>query len=123
MTTMLETFTLGELAELLGAGLDAAYADVRCSGASSDTRTMVPGQLFVALSGPRFDAHDFLGAAQSAGARAALVSKDSCAPGGLPALVVPDVLEALKSVGAAVWRRATERGARTIALTGSNGKT
>jgi len=123
MATMLETFTLGELARILGAEVDDAHAEVRCRGASSDTRTIASGQLFAALGGPRFDAHDFLETARDAGAAAALVSDVSRVPAGMPALVVPDVLLGLKSLGAAVWARATERGARTIALTGSNGKT
>ena len=50
---------------------------------STDTRTIGPGDLFVALKGPRFDAHEFLGEAQSKGARAAVVRRGTAPVPGL----------------------------------------
>jgi UDP-N-acetylmuramoyl-tripeptide--D-alanyl-D-alanine ligase len=64
--------TLAEFARLCGgrlAGADAAFTDV-----VSDSRTLAPGQLFVALSGPKFDGNDFVAAAHAAGAAGAVVS-------------------------------------------------
>ena len=52
--------------ELIGA--DRAY-----TGVSTDTRTLKPGELFVALRGPRFNANDFVAAAEAAGAAGAVV--------------------------------------------------
>jgi UDP-N-acetylmuramoyl-tripeptide--D-alanyl-D-alanine ligase len=80
------------------------------------------GDLFVALRGERFDAHDFLPQAQAAGAVAALAERgleDAALPG-LPGLLVPDSLHALQQL-AAGWRAGWP--GPLIAVTGSNGKT
>ena len=69
----------------------------------TDTRTLQPGDLFVALKGERFDAHDFLPQARAAGAVAA-VAHGGLAAAGLPGIEVPDTLAALGAllpVGAA----------------------
>ena len=89
------------------------------SGVSIDTRTLVPGDLFVALTAAR-DGHDFVADALAKGAAAAMVSR---VPEGVPAerlLVVGDVLSGLEGLGRA--GRARVRG-RVIAVTGSVGKT
>ncbi|MFO1327135.1 MAG: UDP-N-acetylmuramoyl-tripeptide--D-alanyl-D-alanine ligase [Rubrivivax sp.] len=85
----------------------------------SDTRTLQPGDLFVALKGERFDAHDFLPQARAAGAAAALAER-GIADAGLPGLQVADSLQALQQLAAA-WRRSVP--VSLIAVTGSNGKT
>ena len=85
----------------------------------SDTRTLRAGDLFVALRGERFDAHDFLPQARAAGAVAALAER-GLAEAGLPGLQVPDALAALQQLAAAWRRRFT---LPLIAVTGSNGKT
>ena len=89
-------------------------------GVSIDTRTIRPGDLFVALSDVR-DGHDFVAQALAKGAVAALVSRlpDGVAPEA-PLLIVPDVLAALEGLGRAA--RARTR-ARVIGVTGSVGKT
>jgi UDP-N-acetylmuramoyl-tripeptide--D-alanyl-D-alanine ligase len=87
------------------------------SGISIDTRSLEKGDLFVALKDVR-DGHDFLDAAYAAGASAALVSDRAKANG--PALVVSDVLDALRNMA----DTSRERGkAKRIAITGSVGKT
>ena len=89
-------------------------------GVSIDTRTLQPGDLFVALKDVR-DGHDFVAQALEKGAAAALVSR---VPDGLssgaPLLVVPDVLKALEDLGRAARARAK---ARVVGVTGSVGKT
>ena len=85
----------------------------------SDTRTLRSGDLFVALRGERFDAHDFLPAARAAGAVAAL-AEHGLAQAGLSGLQVPDTLAALQALSAA-WRHRFHL--PLIAVTGSNGKT
>jgi UDP-N-acetylmuramoyl-tripeptide--D-alanyl-D-alanine ligase len=85
----------------------------------SDTRTLRAGDLFVALRGERFDAHDFLPQARTAGAVAAL-AEHGLAEAGLPGLIVPDALAALQQLAAAWRQRYT---GPLIAITGSNGKT
>ena len=91
---------------------------VSFDGVSTDTRRIKPGELFVALSGPQFDGHDFVDAAAKAGAAAAVVSHriDSA----LPQLVVDDTLEALGRFAAA-WR--SNFSLPLIGITGSTGKT
>jgi len=85
----------------------------------TDTRTLRQGDLFVALKGERFDAHDFLPQARAAGAVAAIATH-GIAEAGLDGLTVPDSLLALQML-ATGWRRRF-RGP-VIAVTGSNGKT
>ena len=85
----------------------------------TDTRTLRAGDLFVALKGERFDAHDFLPQARAAGAVAA-IGTHGVAQAGLDGLVVPDSLEALQSL-ATGWRK--RFAGPVIAVTGSNGKT
>lgn len=97
-----------ELVALFGAGWDVF-------GISIDTRTLVPGDLFVALQGER-DGHDFVAAAFEKGAAAALVSR----PVEGNAIMVPDTLRALERLGAAARARSE---AKIVAVTGSVGKT
>jgi UDP-N-acetylmuramoyl-tripeptide--D-alanyl-D-alanine ligase len=90
------------------------------SGVSIDTRTLQPGDLFVALKDAR-DGHDFVAQALEKGAAAAMVSR---IPDGVaadaPLLIVPDVLAALTDLGRAARART---GARVVGVTGSVGKT
>lgn len=94
--------------------------DWQATGVSIDTRTIQPGELFVALKDVR-DGHDFVAQALEKGAAAALVSR---VPEGLaadaPLLIVPDVLKALEGLGA--FARARTK-ARVVGVTGSVGKT
>lgn len=90
-------------------------------GVGTDTRTMRPGTLFVALRGESFDGHTFLGSAAQAGALGALVDHiPDGAPDALHYYVVPDTLAALGRL--ATWRR-RNLNARVCAITGTNGKT
>jgi UDP-N-acetylmuramoyl-tripeptide--D-alanyl-D-alanine ligase len=93
---------------------------VAVAGVSTDTRSVGAGQLFVALRGERFDAHDFLGDAVAAGAAALLVADAARVPAGVPAVVVADTRLALGRLAAA-WRARFDL--PVIAVTGSNGKT
>ena len=97
-----------------------ATRDFAVGGVSIDTRTIRPGDLFVALQAAR-DGHDFVAQALEKGAGAALVSRipEGVAPDA-PLLIVPDVLTALEALGRA--GRARMRG-KVIAITGSVGKT
>lgn len=88
------------------------------SSVSTDSRTLRQGALFVALTGPSFDGHEFVAAAAERGAVAALVQR--VVPGELPQVVVADPLAALSSFARA-WRRQFD--IPVIGVTGSNGKT
>jgi UDP-N-acetylmuramoyl-tripeptide--D-alanyl-D-alanine ligase len=90
------------------------------SGVSIDSRAVKAGDLFVALSGPNFDGHEFAGDALGHGASAAMVARPLNAQNTPPLLVVDDTLEGL----GALARFARSRcGARIAAVTGSAGKT
>jgi UDP-N-acetylmuramyl pentapeptide synthase len=84
----------------------------------SDTRTLRPGDLFVALRGERFDGHDHLAQAMRSGAAAVLAAR-GFGPG-VPGLEVADPLAALQQLAGA-WRAALDL--PLVAVTGSNGKT
>jgi UDP-N-acetylmuramoyl-tripeptide--D-alanyl-D-alanine ligase len=89
------------------------------TGFTMDTRNLLPGEGFVALRTERRDGHDFLPAAEKAGAGGAIVSA-LCAGSSLPQLVVPDPLAALQAI--ARGQRRLFRGP-VIAISGSAGKT
>ena len=103
-------------AEIAVATGGQALGDFAAGGVSIDTRTLEPGDLFVALAGER-DGHGFLDAAFTRGAAGALVSQ----AGERPSVHVPDTLRALEALGVAARNRAPE--ARRGAVTGSVGKT
>ena len=93
------------------------------TGISIDTRTLGAGEVFFAIKGDRFDGHDFVSAAQKAGAALAVISEEKLVALGhlsIPLLVVTDVLEALTRLGVAGRERSR---AKIIAVTGSVGKT
>ncbi|CAK0770145.1 UDP-N-acetylmuramoyl-tripeptide--D-alanyl-D-alanine ligase [Azospirillaceae bacterium] len=93
----------------------------RAGGVSIDTRSLAPGDLFVAIRGDHFDGHAFLRQAADAGAAAACVSYvPQNAPVGLPLLVVEDTFSALRDLGHTARLRSR---AQVIAVTGSVGKT
>ncbi len=97
----------------------------RLNGVFTDTRTPSPGALFVALNGERFDAHDFLDRAMTAGAGALCIRRDAqgklpenCT---LPVLMVDDPLRAYQAIARLHRRRFPEL--KLAAVTGSVGKT
>ena len=100
-------------ATLVGDGL------VEIKRVHTDTRTLQPGDLFVALKGDNFDAHDFLAQAKANGAVAA-IAQHGLREAGLPGLQVSDAKIALGQL-AAGWR--SQFDLPLVAVTGSNGKT
>jgi UDP-N-acetylmuramoyl-tripeptide--D-alanyl-D-alanine ligase len=104
-------------AQVLGRPPFGAFASV-----STDTRSLEPGALFIALRGENFDGHDFLQRAEDAGALAAIVDPDGAArnTSALPVYIVPDTTKAL-GVLAAAYRRQFD--IPLLAITGSVGKT
>jgi UDP-N-acetylmuramoyl-tripeptide--D-alanyl-D-alanine ligase len=107
---------LSRAADALGARL--VGADASFSHVSTDTRTLRPGDLFVALHGPSFDGHQFLAQAARNGACAVMVAHEAITA--LPQLVVGDTRAALGRL-AALWREQCT--VPLVAVTGSNGKT
>ena len=113
---------LSEAARALPAELRGEDRDFEA--VCTDTRTLKPKALFVALKGERFDGHDFVGRAAASGAAAALVEdsgfKIPDSAKSLPLLLVRNTRLALGTL-AAYWRRKFTM--PLVALTGSNGKT
>ena len=109
--------SLREAAQALQAQLQVSDAELQFSRVTTDSRDVRPGDLFVALKGERFDAHDFVAGALAQGAVAALVEQ----PGAGNRLQVADTLAALGQL-AAYWRR-QHAAIPLVGVTGSNGKT
>ena len=105
-------------AEAQRACLGKASAAFSATGVSIDTRSLKPGDLFVALTGDARDGHDFVGSALAAGASAALVSRKGMSAG--PLLEVGHTLRALEDLGDAARARLL---GQVVAVTGSAGKT
>jgi len=113
-------WTRDEIAAATGARIGAGF--VQATGASIDTRTLEPGDLYFAIRGDVHDGHDFVPAALEKGAAAAIVSEEKAPAfaGSDRLIVVPDVLEAMRRMGRAARARTD---ARIVAITGSVGKT
>ncbi|HKV26735.1 MAG TPA: UDP-N-acetylmuramoyl-tripeptide--D-alanyl-D-alanine ligase [Candidatus Acidoferrales bacterium] len=123
-------WTVADVAGALGvpARSEADFA-ARLAGVSIDSRIVKPGELFVAIRGPRHDGHNFVAAALARGATAAVVERRRSPEypeeihGRL--LVVEDTLRALQELARSycdAWRNA-KPGRRVAAVTGSAGKT
>ena len=116
-----EKAVLWTAAEAAKAAGGQAAGDWSATGISIDSRTVQPGDLFVAIQGPSFDGHDFATDALARGAVAAIVSRP--VDGDVAEnmfLRVDDCLVALSALGGAARGRTS---ARVIAVTGSVGKT
>ncbi|OJT51217.1 UDP-N-acetylmuramoyl-tripeptide--D-alanyl-D-alanine ligase [Pseudomonas moraviensis] len=114
---MLKALTLSELTNALEARLIGS--DASFEGVSIDSRAIQPSQLFIALTGPRFDGHDYLNDVAGKGAVAALVERE-VADSALPQLLVKDTRQALGQLGALNRAAFTQP---VAAVTGSSGKT
>ena len=95
--------------------------EIRFTGVSTDTRTLRPGELFIALQGERFDGHAYAAAAAAKGAAAVVVSRRVPVPSFVPRILVKDTLQAYQDI-AGFYRRSLP-GLKVVAVTGSNGKT
>ena len=109
-------WTSAELEKILKAKASAPFA---ATGVSIDSRTVAPGDLFVALAGPSHDGHAYVADAFAKGAAGALVHTGGDHPG--PAIRVDDTMTALTALGAAGRARAART--KVIGVTGSVGKT
>ncbi len=120
----MEALTLQQLVDFSGGRLLRGDAGRLVSAVSTDTRTLQPGEIFLALRGENFDGHDHLRAAADRGASGAIVER-SPATAGLPpdfaVIEVDDTLAAYQRIAAQY--RHTLGGLKVIGITGSNGKT
>jgi len=107
--------TLRQAAAWCGGTVEEKYADCSFVGATNDSRSIQPGQLFVVLQGAR-DGHDFIPAAIAAGAGAVLCTRKV---GDYPAIYVDDPRRALGDIAREELKRI---GPKVVAVTGSVGK-
>jgi UDP-N-acetylmuramoyl-tripeptide--D-alanyl-D-alanine ligase len=120
------SLSAAEIAAATGGRLVTGDAARRVERWSIDTRTLQPGDLFVAIRGEQFDGHQFVAAALAAGAVGAVVTATPSLPeagtaGPAPLLIeVADTTRALQDAAREIRRRS---GSKVIAITGSAGKT
>src|SRR5579859_3181917 len=116
--------TAGEVAKAVGGSVIAGERETPLAGVSTDSRTTVKGNLFVALSGEKFDGHEYVGNAAWKGAAAALVVKakaEKARDAGIVLIAVDEkeTLPALGRLGRA-WRDRLK--IPVVGITGSAGK-
>ncbi|MFQ5816338.1 MAG: UDP-N-acetylmuramoyl-tripeptide--D-alanyl-D-alanine ligase [Terriglobia bacterium] len=117
-------WTLSKVGQALRSSVPSALADNHIAGFSIDSRTLQPGELFIAIKGPNHDGHDFVAEALRRGALAALVNETrrTAQPAEIQknSIGVPDTFQALQQL--ARFARKTW-GGPVLAITGSTGKT
>lgn len=114
--------TVAEVIQAVSGELLQGHSDCRIRRVSTDTRDIRKGDLFVAIKGEHFDAHNFLGRAVEGGAAALLISDRTCvAPSGVTVVAVKDTVQAYGDLARAYRKRFFR--SRVCAVTGSAGKT
>src|SRR6266536_432729 len=113
---------LSQVAQFAGASLESGDGTVVINKISTDSRTIKPGELFVALHGENFDAHDFVETADKSGSACALVNRNwnGHVPKNFALIRALDPLHAYQQIAANYRRSLT---LKVVAITGSNGKT
>ena len=114
--------TVSQIAQFAAASLSSGDGTVVVNKVSTDSRTIKPGELFVALRGENFEGHDFIEASAKSGATGALVDLNWAGnvPNNFALLRASDTLQAYQTL-AASYRRSLAL--KVLAITGSNGKT
>jgi UDP-N-acetylmuramoyl-tripeptide--D-alanyl-D-alanine ligase len=121
MDGYMEGLDISKILEVTGGSLIQGDLHRRTPGISIDSRTLLSGELFIALRGSRFDGHDFIEEAVAKGASGAIVSRLSITSYQLPVLIkVKDTLKALGQIAKAYRERFD---IPFIGVTGSIGKT
>ena len=113
-------WTVGQLASAVQGRLLAGDPGQRVGGLSLDSRRIAPGEAFLAIHGPHYDAHDFLAQAVAQGAACLIVSRVTEPLLRAATILVQDTVQALGSIAAAHRNRFE---LPVIAITGSCGKT
>ncbi|GAB4166049.1 MAG: UDP-N-acetylmuramoyl-tripeptide--D-alanyl-D-alanine ligase [Terrimicrobiaceae bacterium] len=119
----MNSLSLEEISVMCGAAPPRVGAEVRVRRLSKDSRTLVPGDLYLALRGGSFDGNAFVSAALARGAAAAIVDDPHAVadlPPDFPVILVEDSIAALYRL-ASSWR--DRLALRVVSITGSNGKT
>ncbi len=119
--------SLNEVAAAMGAACETGWKEIRVHRVTTDSRDVKPGDLFLAIKGERFDAHDFIDDTVAKGAAACVCHGDwfkargeACA---VPCVSVPDTVNALGRLANHYRRRVIRVSAVVVGVTGTNGKT
>jgi UDP-N-acetylmuramoyl-tripeptide--D-alanyl-D-alanine ligase len=113
-------FSVQEILTATGGRLLIGSANLKCSGISTDTRTIKPGDAFIALKGERFDGHEHIAEAIKGGAAFIIGMRHQGYPEGVTVIQVSDTLKALGDIARFHRRRFS---IPVVGITGSNGKT
>lgn len=119
----MDPLRLADIAEMSGCAPPSTQPGIEVTRISKDTRTIGPGDLYLAIKGDHFDGNRFVAEAAARGAAAAIIDDPGAADGlppGFPVLVVRDSMQALTRL-AAGWR--SRLSLKVVCVTGSNGKT
>jgi UDP-N-acetylmuramoyl-tripeptide--D-alanyl-D-alanine ligase len=118
----MEPMKVREIVDILGVGTDirGISMDAELRGISTDTRTIMPGDLYIPLKGENFDGHAFIVDALSRGALLSLSSRQERIEAGEGIIPVEDTLQAYHKIARAYRKKFS---LPVIAITGSNGKT
>ncbi|MFM8760829.1 MAG: UDP-N-acetylmuramoyl-tripeptide--D-alanyl-D-alanine ligase, partial [Polynucleobacter victoriensis] len=123
---MSQLMTLSQLKEYLpnAKWINGVASEQEIKRFISDSRQVTVGDIFIAIRGEKFDAHDFLEDVKSQGAVACIVSSVDKLPKGLLGILVKDTQQALQQL-ATCWKKTCDRQQlrHSIVVTGSNGKT
>lgn len=113
-----------EIAQILGTEIqNAADTAFSVSGFSTDTRTIAPGDCFIALTGEHFNGNLYAKQAAEKGAVLCILSEKPQDALPVPYLCVPDTVKAYGDIANAYLRTRKAAGMKVIAVTGSSGKT
>ena len=116
-----QAWDLGKVIEATAGRLAAGRQETVFRAVSTDSRSIEPGDLFVALRGDSFDGEKFCADAVGRGAAGVIVTARPDPPLPIPVVLVPDTLKALGDMAA--YRRAAMEDLKVLAITGSSGKT
>lgn len=119
----MDTLSLYEISEMCGGAAPTCGASRTTRRLSKDTRTLVPGDIYLALKGGNFDGNKYIAEAAAKGAVGAIMDDKALAeqaPEDFPVILVEDALAALH-LFAANWR--DRLALKVVCITGSSGKT
>ena len=123
---MSQLMTLSQLKEYLpnAQWINGVASEQEIKRFISDSRQVTVGDIFIAIRGEKFDAHDFLEDVKSQGAVACIVSAVDKLPKGLLGILVKDTQQALQQL-ATCWKKTCDQQQlkHSVVVTGSNGKT
>src|SRR5205823_13758531 len=121
LSTAMDLLTISQVATFAGASGFSGDKSVPVKKVSSDSRTLKPGELFVALRGENFDGHNFVESVAKAGAAGAIVDLNWTRkiPMNFTLIRVEDTLRAYQNIAANYRKSLT---LKVLAITGSNGK-